>query len=245
MKKHRYKGVKGEGNNLYECLCDEDNEGGNSHSHFAQYVESEVEFYCSEERDTEVIKELLWDHFNLKELNWFAKNAFDVDSLENSFPMVNRHSIQKLLKKQNKGTKKYEMVKKLYDEFMKNLEGKRVSQAEEWAWSNLNDEMYHLSKKNTNKIDSDENMAEFFGIEIEITDYQRCDDSFVPNSDVIGFTSCNSPIIRGDLFIFNEQLKEKYIDDFDEEEIGVCDNCGTTIYIGDIENEEIKLMIRL
>lgn len=237
--KRKYKGVKGEGDNLYECLVDEDEKGRNSSSHFAKYVDGDIDYYCSEEHDAERIHDILWDNFNLEELNWFEKNGFDVDKIDYG-SSVDRKDIKDLLSKFKEETEEYKRVKKFQDLFMKDLNGKRCSWAEERAWENLNDELNHYGKDGSDKYDQD--LADMFGIELEITDWGICGDGdYVPASEVIGFSDCQSAVVKDELFAFNGKIEEKE----ESDHVGFCSMCGNKIYLSQITDEETRVLLNI
>ena len=243
MGKKRYKGIKGEGENLWSAILDEYNDGNSCNSIIEKWIDSEVEFSLSTENDSERIKRILWDNFNLKELNWFAEKGFDVDEMVPSG--IDRNSIEKLLQTFSENSIEYKKIILLKEKFKKDFDGKRLESATEFAWEMFNNDTGIFHKKNTNE---DKEVAEFFGIETEIIEYENCIGKWISVNDVVGFCHnyCQEPLQKIDLIVFNENVKKRIEDDDDTfDVVGICPECDERIYSEDITDEKIKMLVKL
>ena len=228
-----YEGVSKAGNNLKDALEKEYNHN-DYHSVLHKWYEDEIK---GKQEDKDVREEYM--STSMYEVNVIIGNKRKI--FINDVKAGNKEqAIKKFIKNIKKEFKdckyKVEARYKKPDEFM--TEDKFNEMIERQVWEE--NPFDWLSK---DELENDERVAEIFGLSGKVESYECDNGDIIEIKDVIGFCgSCNNPINKNMLFLFNDNLEKVECDD---KHIGLCNNCDCEIEAYEIIDKEVNMIVSI
>jgi hypothetical protein len=262
MAKKFYKGVDDSGETLYESIYNwyKNYSGSNDAPLIIKWIETQTEQYMLNEWDFEIIYDLIWESKNEKLITFLYSIGYE----DNQEVFVHNHGNKTLTETKEE---KHMVDRNIFSEWKRIAKFKdRLDIVEaledlekEFQYYDLNkrgEKAYERASEDFNIFiedidrESDEEVAIFFGIDLEIVGYANDDNECVNKEDVIGFCPyCNEPLTKKDLACFNETILKTLEEDkkkFDmNNTIGYCSSCDREIEEEDIDNEEIKMVVSI
>lgn len=207
-----YKGY-GKGETLYKAICHGYERSSNNPPIINKWIEEQSESYMDKEYDSDRITTLIWNKQNQELIIFFTKHDINIEYNE----AYNRDSFDDWIKVANKSEKK--LLINLREKFIDDLNKERVN----WSYERACDD-YQLYISDIN-LKNDEEVAQFFGIELNIEGYYNTNtDIELDISDCEFCINCKEPTDKRKT---NRQICEDAGLRYDEsdDDLFICDNC--------------------
>jgi hypothetical protein len=206
-----YKGY-GKGKTLYNAICDGYERSGNDPPIIQKWIDEQSESYMDKKYDRDRITKLIWKKQSQEHIIFFTKHDIDIEYDEG----YNRDSFDDWIKLANESEKK--LLISLKESFIEDLNKERC----DWAYESACED-YQLFISDIT-LNDDEDVAQFFGIELNVEGYYNEDNDIeLDISDCEFCITCEEPTDKRKT---NRQICEEAGVRYDESDnLFICENC--------------------
>jgi len=212
----------GKGKTAYEALF-LDRRG--EHELIENWIDDQSKTYLDKEYDSQYISEIFWNMHSLRLIDIFRFEQIDIESFPEEF---NREDIQKLIVKYKHNEQVHHSLLQLSNLFNEHLNNKREEIARERAVEDCN---YFFPFERKGKKPSNEDVAEFFGVELVIEGVYDYADELQKNESCVICPHCDNAIENNELIGFTEAYK------YTQPDCYICPSCEEVIHKSDISSQ--------